>query len=280
MPKIDLHTHTTASDGVLRPRELVKKAIKEKIKVLAITDHDSISGIDEAIKAAKDKIIVIPGVELSCDEPPFIDFHVLGLDIDHENPKLVELLKKSKKGRIQQKKDMIAKLNKLGFKISFKEVSSIAKGEIGRPHIAKILLKNNPNKISSMQEVFDLYLGNGKKAFCKRKLKVSMKEAIRTIHLAGGLAFLAHPGVYKDEYAKKLVNMFIKKGGDGIETYYPYYKNMKKVTKKENTRKKSLFKKIAKIRKLLECGGTDFHGNGKIKLGEEKIPLKLIKYLL
>ena len=234
MSKIDLHTHTTASDGVLRPRELIKLAIKEKLKAIAITDHDSISGIDEGVKAAKDKIIVIPGVELSCDEPPFIDFHILGLDIDYENPNLIQLLKKSKKGRILQKKEMINKLKKLGFKISFKEVSSIAKGEIGRPHIAKILLKNNQDKISSIHEIFDKYLGNGKKAFIRRKIKVSMREAIKTIHLAGGLAYLAHPGVYPDLYAKKLIGMFIKKGGDGIETHYSYYTNMKKITKKEN----------------------------------------------
>jgi len=278
MSKIDLHTHTTASDGLLRPRELVKLAIKEKLRIIAITDHDSISGVDEAIKATKG-ITVIPGVELSCDEPPFIDFHMLGLGIDYENRKLISLLKKSKKGRIQQKKDMIKKLQKLGFKINFKQVSSIAKGEIGRPHIAKILLKNNPNKVSSIQEVFDKYLGNGKRAFIKRRLKVSMKEAIKTIHLSGGLAFLAHPGVYPDAYAKKLIDIFIKKGGDGLETYYPYNKNMKKIANKENNRKKSLFKKIAKQKKLLQCGGTDFHGDGKVKLGQEKIHYNLIKYL-
>lgn len=142
MPKhnIDLQCHTTASDGALTPTELVKLAFKKKLKAIAITDHDSVDGIDEALKVAKGKNIEItPGVEISCDDPKFVDTHVLGLLINHKNKTLNSLLKKSQKYREQQKRDIIKKFKKLGFNISYREVNALAKGEIGRPHIAKVI---------------------------------------------------------------------------------------------------------------------------------------------
>src|SRR3989338_4644037 len=132
-PYIDLHCHTTASDGKLAPKDLVKLALNKKLKAIAITDHDTVNGIDEALKAAKGKNIeIIPGVEISCDDPGFIDTHILGLFINPKSKPIASMLKKSKKYRDNQKKSIIKKFQKLGFKITYREVKAIAKGEIGR----------------------------------------------------------------------------------------------------------------------------------------------------
>ena len=150
MPNIDLQCHTTASDGNLAPAELVSLALSRKLSAIAITDHDSVSGIDEAIRAAKGRNIeIVPGVEISCDDNGFVDTHILGLFINHEHKAMADLLKKSQKYREQQKKEIIKKFQKLVFKITYNEVRSIAKGEIGRPHISKIILKNKPHKKTS-----------------------------------------------------------------------------------------------------------------------------------
>jgi len=167
MPKnIDLQCHTTASDGALAPKELVELALKKGLKAVAITDHDSVNGLEEALNAAKGKDIeVIPGVEISCDDRGFVDTHILGLFISHKSPALKSLLKKAQQYRERQKKDIIKKFQELGFKISFREVKALAKGEIRRPHIARAILQNNPHKARSIEEIFDKYLAVGKKAY-------------------------------------------------------------------------------------------------------------------
>ena len=275
---IDLQCHTTASDGNLTPKELVKLAIKKKLRAIAITDHDTVYGIDDALKFAKVKgIEIVPGVETSCDDKGFVDTHILGLFIDYKNKTLNSLLKKAQEYREQQKKDIINKFKKLGFKISYREVRKSVKGEIGRPHIAKVILKNNPNKVKSIDEVFDKYIAVGKKAYVERKNKISMKEAIKSIHAAKGLAFIAHPGVYDNFNVEGLIKYFIKNGGDGIETYYDYESLIYK--KNVNNKINNKFRKIAKKHNLLETGGSDFHGNPGQVLGRLKIPYSILENL-
>jgi len=277
---IDLQCHTIASDGKLSPKELVELALRKKLKAIAITDHDSISGIDEALRAAKGKNIeIIPGIEISCDDKGYIDTHILGLFIEHKNKALNLLLKKAQNYREQQKKDIIKKFQKLGFKITYKEVKAMAKGQIGRPHIANIILKNNPDKVSSIDEIFDKYLAVGKKAYVERRKKISIKGAIKAIHAAKGLAFIAHPGVYNIFDIKKFIDCFLKNGGDGIETYYNYENARYHTSFEQSNKINKKFKKLAKTRRLLETGGSDFHGRPNQVLGRLKVPYSILSNL-
>jgi len=276
---IDLQTHTTASDGKLAPTELVKLAIKNKLSAIAITDHDSVNGIDEALKAAKGMIEIVPGVEISCDDPGYVDTHILGLFINHKNKTLNSLLKKAQAYREQQKNEIIIKFQRLGFKITYKEVRDLAKGEIGRPHIAKVILKNNPDKVSSFDEVFDKYLAVGKKAYVERKNKISIKEAIKAIHAANGLVSISHPGVYDNFNIDKFIDYFLKNGGDGIETYYSYETSRYHSGKKANSKIISKFRKIVKEKSILETGGSDFHGRPDQILGKLKVPYVVLEKL-
>ena len=277
---IDLQTHTTASDGKLTPTELVNLAIKNKLSAIAITDHDSVNGIDEALKAAKGKDIeIVSGVEISCDDKGYVDTHILGLFINHKNKILNSLLKKAQKYREEQKKDIINKFQKLGFKIIYSEVRNLAKGEIGRPHIAKVILKNNPDKISSFDEVFDKYLAVGKLAYVERRNKISVKDAIKAIHAANGLVFISHPGVYDNFDVDKFIDYFLKSGGDGIETYYSYETSRYHSGKDVNNKIVGKFKKIVKGKNILETGGSDFHGRPDQILGKLKVPYSVLEKL-
>ena len=279
MKNVDLQCHTTASDGKLTPTELVRLAVKNRLSAIAMTDHDSVNGVDEAIKAAKDKIEIIPGVEITCDDSGYVDTHILGLFIDHRHKAMKSLLKKSQKYREQQKKGTIKKFQKLGFKITYSEVRKLAKGEIGRPHIAKIILKNNPDKVSSFDDVFDKYLAVGKLAYVERRNKISVKDAIKAVHAAKGLVFISHPGVYDNFDIDKFIDYFLKSGGDGIETYYSYETSRYHTGKQANKRIISKFRKIVKEKNILETGGSDFHGRPNQVLGKLKVPYGILERL-
>ncbi|MBI2559354.1 PHP domain-containing protein [Candidatus Woesearchaeota archaeon] len=277
---IDLQCHTTASDGLLTPKELVGLALKKKLKAIAITDHDSVNGIDAALKAAKGKDIeIVKGVEISCDDPGFVDTHILGLFVNHKDKTLNSLLKKAKEYRERQKKGIINKFKKLGFKVSYEEVKALARGEIGRPHIAKIVLKNNPDKVSSIEDIFNRFLSVGKKAYVERRNKISVKDAIKAIHSAQGLVFVAHPGVYNYFDIDKFIKYFIKNRGDGIETYYDYSASRHHTSFAQNNKINKKFRKIAKRYGLLETGGSDFHGRPDQILGKLKVPFSVLENL-
>jgi len=272
---IDLHIHTSCSDGSFSPKKVVDEAKKKGLKAIAITDHDTIDGIDEALSAGKGlDVEVVPGVEITCDEENFEDVHVIGLFIDHKNEKLNELLAKAKESRLNQKKAIIRKLNELGFNISLKDISKVAKGEISRSHIAAVLLEKYPDKFESKQQIFDGYLDVNKKAYVQREVKISLKSAIDGITEAGGIAVLAHPGVYNYLDIEKLIKRFKALGGQAIETEYTYDKNRpyKGISKNKLKEIIDKFKKTAKELDLLETGGSDYHGDKKdIELGELEI---------
>ncbi|MAG08682.1 phosphatase [Candidatus Woesearchaeota archaeon] len=269
--KIDLHIHTDKSDGTFTPEQVVDRAVERGMKTIAVTDHDTVSGIEPALRHITKNNIgleLVPGIEFGCDEKElgFVNVHIIGLFIDFRNKRLLELTDKIRQDRIKQKKEIIRKLNELGFDITFEEVSKSVKGSFGRPHIARLLLKRYPDKFSTIKDVFDQYIGTGKPAYVERTLKIRMKEAIDVIKAAGGLCFLAHPGVYSDKDAAELIDLFIKNGGEGIETYYPY-DVINKTPKEESIAKNQLFKSIAEKRNLLESGGTDFHGDIRGDIG-------------
>jgi 3',5'-nucleoside bisphosphate phosphatase len=280
---IDLHTHTTSSDGSFSLEELVKAAKKAGLKAIAITDHDNIRSAKRITAGMGAGMEVIPGVELTVYDYPlrYHDIHVLGIFIDQKNAQLNSKLSKLEKEREAQKKATVSKLNKLGYKITFAEVKKKAKGVVGRPHIAMVLVERYPKEFRSLSDVFAKLLGRGKPAYIERKSGFGLAEAIALIHGAGGIAVLAHPFVYPYK-PENLAGDFRRLGGDGMETYYDYATNQPEVkrTAAENAgliaRGHSLAKKLG----LLECGGSDFHGANKgQKLGRFGAPDALLARL-
>ncbi len=281
---IDLQNHTVASDGELTAEQLVDLAIGKKLSAIAITDHDSIDSVKKAIGYSEgNNIEIVPGVELSCDDPLFnydkID--VLGLLINPDNKKLNNLIGHIKNKREENKKLIIEKLNGLGYEIEYEDVKKTVKGTFGRPHIAKYLLKKYPDRFDSVRDVFDQLIGRGKPAYLDTKERVSIKDGIKTIQNAGGVAILAHPGAYPRKDSLKIIDYFIERGGDGIETYYPYYIICPELKIDENGNQEMInfYKKIAKSKKILESGGNDHHGNYRFTLGAVKIPEKVLENL-
>ncbi len=284
MNNIDLHVHTNRSDGELDPQEVVDLAIKKGLKAVAITDHDVVDGVEGAISYASGKgIEVIPGIEIGCDELGigFKEVHVVGLFIDYKNKDLLEFAENIKKQRTNQKRKMIDKIRELGYDITFEEVALSVKGAFGRPHICRTLMKKYPDKFSSIQEVFDKLLGIGKPAYVDREERGGMKEAISIIKRAGGISFLAHPGVYKKEDSLELIKAFRKAGGEGIETYYPYHIICPKlgIDAEENSRLIGFYKELVKSEGFLESGGSDFHGGDRDTLGEIPIDWDVLERL-
>lgn len=285
MPKrIDLQNHTVASDGEETPEELVDLAVEKKLKAIAITDHDSLGSIEAAIKYSNGKNIeIVPGIELSCDDPLFnydkID--VLGLFVDFNNKKLINLIGHINKRREENKKRIIEKLRSFGYQVEYDDVKKTVKGTFGRPHIAKYLLKKYPDEFASVGDIFDKLIGVGKKAFVETQDRVPIKDAIKIIKESKGIAILAHPGIYPRQDSVKLIDYFIANGGDGIETYYPYhiicpYPN---INEEKNKKLIGFYREIAKSKKILESGGNDHHGKYRPTLGAVKIPYKVLENL-
>ncbi len=280
---IDLHMHSDASDGNLSASELVDLAMKNAIEAIAITDHDSVGSVAQAIKYASDKDIeVVPGIEINCDasEVGFKEVETVGLFIDYEHRAMTEFVKEAKEERLEQKKKIVKKLQELGFDIEFEELKPLTKGSLGRPHIAQLLIRKAPGKFSSIRDVFDKYLGAGMPAYVEREKKYTLKQAISLIKKCGGLAFLAHPGTYGKDPAK-LIDFFQSQGGHGIETYYPYHLLCPelKIGEKENLQIIKSFREIAKNRNLLESGGSDFHGGDRETINSVKIPYEVLAKL-
>lgn len=271
---IDLHTHTTASDGTLSPVQLVKLSRAMGLAAISITDHDTIDGLSDALDyASKLEFTCIPGIELSA-EYKNDSLHLLGYYIDYRNPVLTDHLKYLIEEREQRNHKIVEKLNHLGLRISIEEVQKAAKGNaIGRPHIASVLLKKN--YVKNLQQAFKHYLGKNGKAYVER-VRLEPEACIDIIHQCGGIAVLAHPCyIYRE--GKKPFNLVLKRlietKLDGIEVYYS-----------DHTERETIeFMKIARKNKLLITGGTDFHGDNKpyIKLaigrGNLRIPFHLLQ---
>ena len=277
---IDLHIHTTASDGDFSSKEIIDKALELGLKAIAITDHDTIDGIQEAIDYAEGKDIeIIPGVEIKCEEKSLNlpEVHILGLFIDSENKKLNNHLELMEKSAINQKQKMVENLNKLGYKINFEEVKKLSNKVIGRLHIAKVLLKDNPDKFSDINDVFRKVLDEDKPGYVARHLP-DMKTVIEIIKQANGLVFLAHPGIYGREKSLKLIKLFKEAEGRGLESYY-YYKGTMDITDEKQEEMINLYKKIIKDENFLETGGSDFHRESRGPLGSVNVPDSILENL-
>ncbi len=269
MSLVDLHIHSTASDGRYKPAALINKAAELGLKVISITDHDSVASIAPAIETAKafPGLTFIPGVEISTDLPDG-EAHILGYFIDYANPdfeKELERFRDSRSGRGQR---MVEKLNNLGVKIDWARVQEIAgDGAIGRPHVAQAMLEKG--YIKTFEEAFDKYIGHGGPAYVERE-KMTPEEAVKLILRAKGIPVLAHPFTVKNPEAT--VKGLKKVGLAGIEAYY-----------KDNTPAATQATlNLAKKYGLIATGGTDYHGisDNEVMMGGVKVPLEAAEKLI
>jgi len=270
MSRIDLHIHSSASDGSLRPAEVVRFAKKNGLQVIALTDHDTTSGLQEALEEGrKQGIEVIPGIELSI-EMKGGTFHLLGYGIK-ETEELQSSLRRFIEGREVRNKKILHKLEKLGMKIDYQELIDAVPGVVpGRPHIARLMLEKG--YVNSYQEAFENYLKKGAVAYQDR-FRMKDKEGIGLIIDSGGIPVLAHPFSLKMEKEKfeDYLNTLIQYGLKGIEAYYT----------KHTKEQQKYYLKIAKEYRLLVTGGSDFHGDSKPRImigkgyGELEIPYHL-----
>ncbi len=273
---IDLHTHTTASDGSYSPRDLVKLAISEGLQAVAITDHDTIAGNQEALEAgAEFGLEVVPGVEISADTP-FGSTHIVGIFIDPADEKMESILQGLREFRGERNRKMVLKLQELDIDISMDELLAEAGGDlVGRPHFAALL--HRKGYVNSYQQAFYKYLKAGGEAYLDKK-RLPADEAIAMIRDAGGTSILAHPVVLRkrDEInLEKNIAYLAGFGLQGIEVYYSDH----------GSGDEALFKSIANRYNLLVSGGTDFHGAIKpdIRLGRGfgsmNVPYRLLRII-
>ena len=254
MNLIDLHTHSTASDGSYRPAEVVRLAKEGGLKAVALTDHDTTDGLDEALAAGVELgVEVIPGVEISTR---FTDdtMHILGYFLDFKSGKLEERLAVLKQARKDRNPKIVAKLNALGIPITMEQVEQASGGgQVGRPHIARVLL--GAGYVRSMQQAFDIYLKNGGKAYVA-KYRFPPAEALDMIREAVGIPVLAHPftlGLGSAMALRDLLRDLQALGLAGIEVFYAEH------TAEQEAR----YLKLAQELGLLVTGGSDFHGDNK-----------------
>lgn len=267
---IDLHTHTTQSDGSLTPRELVKTAKEQGFSAIAVTDHDTVDGIREAMAAAGEfGIETIPGLELSCNYHR--ELHIVGLYINPDYPPLVEKLKILAKNREKRNQKTLEILNELGMCITVEEVKQIATGNIwGRAHFAKLLC--DKGYVGSVKEGFQKYLGHGRIAHVNED-RIEPEEAISLIRAAGGVPILAHMHYLKlsDGELKDLLVRFQKSGLLGAEVIYTEYTP-------EQTK---FYTELVEELGLLKSGGSDFHGAMKPQIPLDpnhlRIPYSFLK---
>jgi predicted metal-dependent phosphoesterase TrpH len=251
MDFVDLHLHTSASDGVLSPSRIVRYAKEKGLKAIAITDHDTIDGNAEALnEGAKVDLEVIPGIEISA-QFDLGSMHILGFFIDIGNKSMKERLSLLQETRAKRNPKMVEKLRELGVEINHDEVlHASGGGQVGRPHFAQVLLKKG--YVHTVQEAFDRYLGKGAPAYVD-KFRFAPKEAMELIREARGIPVLAHPftlHIPSQRQLNVLLAELVQWGLMGIEVYYP-----------EHTEDQiSLYKDLAEKHGLLVTGGSDYHG--------------------
>ncbi len=264
---IDLHIHSTASDGSMTPGEIVELARGLGLKAIAITDHDTVDGVRSVLNDVRpDGLPVVSGVEISSIPPhPYVSkgsFHILGYGMRLDDPALTKALDRVKQARIERNPKIIRCLNEAGFDISLDEVAREAGGDvIGRPHMARVLFRKG--FVESIKDAFDRYLANGKPAYVE-KYKMPCDEAIDVLRKAGGIPVLAHPvSLGMDiETLSGLMDRMIEMGLMGLEAYYSGHT-------REWT---DQYLRLASDKNLLVTGGSDFHGSFKadIALGSGK----------
>jgi predicted metal-dependent phosphoesterase TrpH len=244
---VDLHVHTTASDGSVTPRDVVAAALDLGLRVISITDHDSVEGVAEALDAAEGTPLeVIPGVELSVHSEQGSDAHLLGYLIDHHDPALLAALERLREARVARAHAMVAALAQAGHAVDIDGVLERAgNGAVGRVHIARALVA--AGSAATIEEAFARFIGRDG-PFYVAKAFFSPEEALALIHGAGGVAVLAHPGVSGEGPLVGLVDA----GLDGVEAYHAEH----------TVAQRAHFVSVARRFGLIVTGGSDYHGPG------------------
>ena len=258
---IDLHVHSTFSDGTFTPAELVAQAADTGVKVLALTDHDTTDGgvsFLEACRASEGRVAGIPGLELSVQHPRRT-VHVLGYFVDPGELGLQAILRRIRAGRHERNLEMIEKLRALDVAIDFQAVAQAAGGDvIGRPHFAAVL--RDMGVVQSTKEAFDRFLARGRAGYAER-YRPAPEDGIAAIRGAGGVAVLAHPGGLQlgKRGLRILLAPLVEAGLEGIEAYYPEH----------SSQHRRRFATLAEEFGLIQTGGSDFHGssNPKLRMG-------------
>lgn len=261
MSMIDLHVHSTASDGSSSPRQVVAEAKAQGLQALALTDHDTIDGLAEALAAGAEMgVEVIPGIEISAQHQPG-SMHILGYYLDYRSPQLAAQLHILKKARIDRNPQIISKLQKLGLDVTLAEVQQASGGgQVGRPHIAQVLVRKG--YVATFQEAFERYIGNHGPAYVS-KFRFPPQEAIAMIKAAGGVAGLAHPFTLEYRslaHLRQILEQLVGWGLAALEVYYPEH----------TVERRELYRSLAREFGLLTTGGSDYHGviKPEIKLGQ------------
>lgn len=264
----DLHTHTTASDGLLTPTQLVVQALEAGLRAVGITDHDTTDGLEEAITAGMQLgVRVVPGIELNTqvdDE----EIHILGYYIHYDLPWLQEMLADIRHARWTRTKKMVENLRRMyNFDITFEEVQSeVTEGAAGRPHIARVLVKKGI--VKDVTEAFEKYIGTECPAY-EPRYHLPLEKGIKVIKDAGGVPVLAHPGLLKDQ---KYAMLAIELGVQGIEA----------VHSKHTPEQCKRYEDLARKHGLIVTGGSDFHGekgDNMPQLGDIRMNCSVIEEL-
>ncbi len=294
---IDLHIHSTASDGSLAPLDILQHAIQTGLSAIALTDHDAVDGVREIALALgmkadshtrpflydedKSPPFFISGVEISAAPPSKMavsgSFHILGYGFNPDDPVLDEALNRQQAARKNRNPHIISRLQDMGMDISLEEVArSSGAPRIGRPHIAALLVEKGYAR--HINEAFDHYIGKGKPAYVD-KPRIPAEEAIALIRSSGGAAVLAHPGLLTfpaNGHLDRLIAALTEMGLDGIEAYYPGHSDAQF----------GRYSELARSHGLLVTGGTDFHGaiNPDIAMGSGRgdfeVPFRVFENLI
>ena len=263
---VDLHTHSTASDGSTPPAGLVRLAGERGLAAIAISDHDTTDGLDQAIAAGRDLgVEVVPAVEMSTDVDDG-EIHVLGYFMAYHDQELQALLSLLREARLGRARKMVEKLAGLGMDLDWERVKAFAgDGAVGRPHVAKAMIERG--FVPDIRSAFDLYIGRNGPAYVDR-YKLTPAEAVQTIRKVGGLAVLAHP--LEGKGSLYMVAELVAAGLGGIECYYTGY----------TPDMVALLEGVAKKYGLATSGGSDFHGDGVVAnsiLGQPRVPYRVLE---
>ncbi len=264
--QIDLHLHSTSSDGTLSPAAVVALVCKRGLQGLALTDHDTVDGLSEARRAAESAgIDFVEGCEVSCDVDG-ADVHLLAYLFDERHEDFAGALTQSKARRVERGRAIVEKLNGLGVAIDYSDVAREAgNGAVGRPHVARALVARR--SVGSVEEAFARYLKDGSPAYVPKVSRTSA-EVIALVRRAGGVVVLAHPGLYRFE---GMIEKLAAEGLRGLEVWHP------KHTQEQARR----FEDAANSLGLVPTGGSDFHGHpgGDVVPGSEGVPIETVERL-
>ncbi len=263
---IDLHTHSTASDGLYTPAELVKQAREAGLSLIALTDHDTTNGLEEAQAAGQaHHLEIIPGIEINTDHAG-TEVHMLGYFLDYQQPAFQQTLQTLRDRRVARAQRMVTRLQELGLQITWERVRELAAGTVGRPHLAAALVEQG--YAASVADAFNRYLSRGRPGYVPR-YKLTPLDAVQLIQSVHGLPVLAHPAELPD--LDSLLTSLTQAGLAGLEVYYGEYPP--EIVERLHA--------LAEKYQLLSTGGSDYHGPGihPTPLGKRQVPAEIVEQL-